>query len=387
MGVGVLSGGLRKERVLVVSNGDPTKLSNWAGTPFFALRQLRAMFETVIVHDDRTVDTVLSKLNAAATRAGFELMRQPMVGRLFARLLAGAVARERPDLIISIGATHKIAFLPRNVPMVHVSDALFGTITAYYPKYAGLSARTLRLGNAMQQRMLDATDLCLLASDWAVDDARRRYDTSHTRLETVPLGTDFGRAEPPPAEDDQGAVLRLLFVGYDWVRKDGAFAVATLTELRKLVPGAELSIVGPTEPPPEMTEGVTFIGRIAKSSDGDRLASLYRSCTALLVPSRQEAYGVVYCEAASFGKPAIGRRTGGVPTIITDGVNGLLIEEEDSPAMTAERIAALWRDQQRYRQMCADALQIYRKRFTWTAWGEELCRLIDAHLNLPRSGR
>lgn len=54
----------------------------------------------------------------------------------------------------------------------------------------------------------------------------------------------------------------------------------------------------------------------------------------VVVPSRQEAFGLVIAEAALFGVPAIGARTGGIPDIIRADETGVLIPPGD-----AERLA------------------------------------------------
>ena len=49
-----------------------------------------------------------------------------------------------------------------------------------------------------------------------------------------------------------------------------------------------------------------------------------------VMPTRNEAFGLVYQEAAAAGLPAIGTRLNAVPEIIDDGVTGLLVTPGDS---------------------------------------------------------
>lgn len=44
-----------------------------------------------------------------------------------------------------------------------------------------------------------------------------------------------------------------------------------------------------------------------------------------VLPSRTDSFGIVYLEAWCYGVPVIGARAGGVPEVITHGLNGLLV--------------------------------------------------------------
>jgi glycosyltransferase involved in cell wall biosynthesis len=62
-------------------------------------------------------------------------------------------------------------------------------------------------------------------------------------------------------------------------------------------------------------------------------AALDRS-TALLLPSRSEGLPRIAIEALERGRPVIGTSAGGIPDVIEDGVNGILVQPESVPALT-----------------------------------------------------
>jgi glycosyltransferase involved in cell wall biosynthesis len=69
-------------------------------------------------------------------------------------------------------------------------------------------------------------------------------------------------------------------------------------------------------------------------------------CGLLVLPSRTEGMGRVLLEAMAAGKPRIGTRVGGIPTMIRHGVDGLIVPPEDPAALrelmgNAERRAAM----------------------------------------------
>ncbi len=62
---------------------------------------------------------------------------------------------------------------------------------------------------------------------------------------------------------------------------------------------------------------------------GDYLASF----DVFLFPSLHEALGSVLLDVLQFGLPVVASNVGGIPGIIADGVNGLLVEPEDAGAL------------------------------------------------------
>lgn len=68
---------------------------------------------------------------------------------------------------------------------------------------------------------------------------------------------------------------------------------------------------------------------------------IYSAASALLVPSWAEPFGRVVVEAMACGCPVIATAAGGVPEIITDGSDGLLVPPRDPLALSAAILALL----------------------------------------------
>ena len=82
-------------------------------------------------------------------------------------------------------------------------------------------------------------------------------------------------------------------------------------------------------------EKFIFTGMISS----DELPYYYALSDVTVVPSLQEAFGLVVSEAMACGKPVIGSNVGGIPDQIIDGYTGFLVEPKDHLKI-AERI--LW---------------------------------------------
>jgi glycosyltransferase involved in cell wall biosynthesis len=85
-----------------------------------------------------------------------------------------------------------------------------------------------------------------------------------------------------------------------------------------------------------LTEAVEFIPPMSQAA----LRDYMRRCRLLVLPSLSEGLGRVLVEAMACGRPVVGTRTGGIPDLIQDGVNGYLIPP-DEVAPLADRITYL----------------------------------------------
>jgi glycosyltransferase involved in cell wall biosynthesis len=78
--------------------------------------------------------------------------------------------------------------------------------------------------------------------------------------------------------------------------------------------------------------GVSFVGFLPK----ERLADVWRHAAFTVVPSMcYENFPYAVLESFAFGKPVIASRIGGIPELIREGENGLLVEPGDSVELAA----------------------------------------------------
>jgi glycosyltransferase involved in cell wall biosynthesis len=74
---------------------------------------------------------------------------------------------------------------------------------------------------------------------------------------------------------------------------------------------------------------IEFLGWQARH----QIVKLLRGCTAFVLPSRSEPFGIAVIEALACTKPVIATRVGGIPEIIENGENGVLVEPDDANAL------------------------------------------------------
>jgi glycosyltransferase involved in cell wall biosynthesis len=87
------------------------------------------------------------------------------------------------------------------------------------------------------------------------------------------------------------------------VRKGGDLVLEAFRRLHEEDGGLRLVIAGPAEDPAPGMEGVEYVGDVGNEA----LGRLMASSDVFVMPSRFEAYGLVFPEAMAAGLPCVGR--------------------------------------------------------------------------------
>jgi len=189
---------------------------------------------------------------------------------------------------------------------------------------------------------------------WAVGGARRLLALSEHaaaalhaefghQAVVLPPGVDTSRYDGPrPSDPDQ----QLIFcpAAPDDPRKRVEVLVRALPLVKKRRPHATLLLAPPTE--------ASVVGLLASLDDdlrayikvrvpdsSEELAALYRRAQVTVLPSLDEAFGLVLVESLAAGTPVVGTNSGGIPEIISDPAIGRLAAADD-PEDLADAITA-----------------------------------------------
>jgi len=129
--------------------------------------------------------------------------------------------------------------------------------------------------------------------------------------------------------DQIGAMRKqqVLFVGRDFERKGGHLVVKAFVEVLKALPDAQLIIAGPVARPKGIPDipRIDFVGDVSY----DYVSQLMSSSMVLCVPSKFEAYGLVFVEAMASGMSIIGRDAFEMPFFVDEG-SGTTITSGDT---------------------------------------------------------
>ncbi|HEX5179672.1 MAG TPA: glycosyltransferase family 4 protein [Gemmatimonadaceae bacterium] len=200
---------------------------------------------------------------------------------------------------------------------------------------AGLIAHraSLALGERLERRVLVGATKLYAMSEYTRERLLdiHRLRTSHVDVLPHPPSRAFldtlrrhgGAAARAPRRID--AVPRLLFVGRaDDPRKNVALLFDTCRLLEAAGIPARLTVVGPrTErwaQAQDLSPNIELVGPV----ELDRLVALYLSHDALVLPSRQEGFGIVVAEALHTGLPVISTPCGGPEDVLRQSKGGMI---------------------------------------------------------------
>lgn len=117
-----------------------------------------------------------------------------------------------------------------------------------------------------------------------------------------------------------------------------------------------------------LSEWLSLKGKVIFAGDvsDDLLPQYYSLADALVLPSRDmsEGFGLTLLEANASGKPVIASRVGGIPSVIRNGYNGILVPP-NNPSELAKAILMLKREPREKKEMGRNG-RVFAQRHDWT---------------------
>lgn len=222
-----------------------------------------------------------------------------------------------------------------------------------------LEARSYGPNIRRDGKIFRAAKLIISVSEWAARSIREEYPDCTTEIAVMPnpvavppssevwLEERYRRAVGTPAYRP-----RFLFVGGDFPRK-GGYDLLRVWKSGRFGDRASLDVVsGWPIDRAAVPAGVTVHQHI--SHHDAAWHAIWRAADIFVLPSRDEAFGIVYQEAGAAGLPAIGTRITAIPETIRHGETGLLVPAGADDALAAA-MNALIESPDRRREMGARA--------------------------------
>lgn len=240
-------------------------------------------------------------------------------------------------------------------------------------------------GGAMREKFADA-EFTLLCTKVMVEEMKRDYPSvPPDRYALGRVGVDARHWTPPsngrPVREN--GELHILSVsrlvkskGQDvLIRAIGLLKQSDISaRLRIGGGGPELESLQALCSELQISDLVIFLGPLAE----DKYMAEMKSADVFVLASHAEPMGVVYMEAMATEIPTIGTNAGGVPEIITDGVNGILVPP-NNPQALADALRRLHEQPQLRVILGKAARQTILNEFDSWLWAGDLFRRLMGH--------
>jgi D-inositol-3-phosphate glycosyltransferase len=252
-------------------------------------------------------------------------------------------------------------------------------------QYGGASdSRQSAIRAEQEGRIAAGVDCITVSTEQEGEQLSRLYGLPASRMHVIPCGVDLEAFTPGTPGERRAAraalgsdrAPTLLFVG----RLDPIKGIDLLLEsvAAMHVPARLIVVGGNPDGDPEVERlravavglglagRVTFPGAVAQRD----LPRYYRGADALVVTSRYESFGLAAVEALACGTPVVAAQVGGLPSIVCEGENGLLLRWR-CPGAFAEQLDMLLEDDALRARLAARARPSV-ERFGWEHIGDEV---------------
>ncbi len=157
---------------------------------------------------------------------------------------------------------------------------------------------------------------------------------------------------------------KFLLVGRNFELKNCPLVIRAFKILHEKYKDTELYVIGtdiqniPSEY--KNINGVYYPGLLPY----EKVAEYYNLCDFFVMPSKFEAYGLVFAEALIFGLPCIGKNIYAMPEFIKHDFNGYLINNDD-PEELCSYMEKLLLSQDRIKQNVKAMQENYIEKYSW----------------------
>jgi glycosyltransferase involved in cell wall biosynthesis len=205
-------------------------------------------------------------------------------------------------------------------------------------------------------------------------------------IHVVRCGVDPRVYVPPPERPGSDRRVEILFVGRLLHGKGLSLLLEAIAELRRRELEVSASIVGDGPARGELqavarrlglSEHVRFLGAVGQ----DDLRQLYSGADIFCLPSFAEGIPVVAIEAMAMELPVVTTRIMGIPELVTDGTEGLLVPPGRVDPLT-EALERLVRAPEERRQMGRAARRKVEREYDVARSAKRLRAVLEDELSL-----
>ena len=365
-------------KIIYACEWDKNKENTWSGTTYSLLNSIKnkAIVENLDLSLNfpiKLVDKALG-LRVINGKISFVNTLNTFKGDFFQKKVNNALKGNNNDVILQIGDYGKCKNQSYIYQDLSVDSLIY--FRSNYPelfKYSGyenISDKQLNRRSKQQYEIYKSSQGILTMSKWLANNLVEYTGIPKEKVHWVGAGINLDKNNINPSKKNN---RRILFVGRDFKRKGGDLTYDAFKILKyKYMKDAELYVAGPNNwPLDEKIDGVTFLGNLSYSD----LSKYFNLCDIFCLPSRFEAYGLVFIEALTYGLPCIARNEFEMKEFIENSENGYLIDDDN-----AEKLAKLMNDlltNERIKNNVIEKRDYYISKYSWDSVSDRIINIIN----------
>jgi len=285
------------------------------------------------------------------------------------------------DLIFAPNSPDYVAYLQTEIPILYLRDTTFQLFINYYPSFFGLDEKEIEEGNEIERNSIHKAWKIIYSSKWSAESAINFYGANESKISIIDFGANL-LFEPQkkliPFSTLQNETCNILFIGVDWDRKGGDVAYKTFLKLRREGFKCRLIVVGCEPTLKEGSADIKVIPFLNKKNNRDfyKLFNIYSQSHFLLLPTKADCTPIVFSEAAAFGIPVITTNTGGISSVVHEGINGYLFPINTDECRYSDKIKSVFEDKDLYSKLRQNSRNEFDTRLSWKIWINKINQLI-----------
>jgi len=357
--------------ILFLTRFDPNDITNWSGTLYKIYHKLKEKHSIEIIGNE------ILKQVETFTRGNFSESTFIPIDRYIKNF--NKVFFERINFIeFDLIFFGDLFFIPLdvNIPVVLLSDMTYEQVKIYYTKP---DERNIEPCLNLEKLILEKAFKIIYSSEWIKEKAMEFYNVDPEKIKVVEFGANIPTPQNYTFEINMD-VCRLVFIGKDWERKGGDKVLEMYKILKQDGFPCTLTIIGSTpEEEQEEDENLTIIPFLDKTrkEHSERLSDILSTSHFFVLPTRFDAFGIVFCEASAYALPSITANVGGVGQAVKDGKNGYLLPADATANDYAEKIKSIFNDKENYIKLRQSSRIEFETRLNWDVWNELVNKILE----------
>ena len=358
-------------KIAYIIGDSPLDINIWSGTPYYVYKTLSKNHTVICLGEGMG--------NGAYWHHRFTQNKKPFFIHDYSpdvcRMLSNTIKAGKYDLVLT--STYTMASdLDINIPVLYFSDIVF---TLCQGNYFDMTKELEKRAILCEGKTLRRADKIIFSSESVKNTAVEFYNLPKEKIHVLDFGANIPDPQNVVPEKYDKNVCRLLFVGRDWKRKGGDKMLKCFQLLKEQNFPCELTIIG-SKPDEELNDpDITVIPYLDKKKEEDlaKYDELLRRSHFMVLPTKYDAYGILFCEASAYGVPSISANVGGVSQPVKEGVNGFLLPKDALAEDYANKIREVFGDKELYLKLRQTSRKEYELRLNWKVWGKNVESIME----------